>query len=143
MPPLIRFSPSGNGCGRTACCFDLSKRAKLVSGSTAGGDQREDLSGDGCAALVGERFPTLIQGDSRFRQVDPNQISVQEGAELTREFLRQLAGRSHEEGVEMTVLLIPGKESVVVRAWTHVAEECEPAIREHIAAGVTNRDRLT
>ena len=43
----------------------------------------------------------------------------------------------------MTVLLIPGKESVVVRAWTHVAEEREPAIREHIAAGVTNRDRLT
>ena len=115
----------------------------MVSGSTAGGDQREYFSGDGCAALVGERFPTLIQGDSRFRQVDPNQISVQEGAELTREFLRQLAGRSHEEGVEMTVLLIPGKESVVVRAWTHVAEEREPAIREHIAAGVTNRDRLT
>ena len=120
--------------------FEAGKVGQWINGW---GDQREGFSGDGCTALVGERFPTLIQGDSRFRQVDPSQISVQEGAELTREFLRQLADRSHEEGVEMTVLLIPGKESVVVRPWTNVAEECEPAIRAHIAAEVTNRDELT
>jgi hypothetical protein len=106
------------------------------------GDQRDEFSGHGCTMKTGGPFPTLIQAESDFQALDPDSVTVQEGFVLTEKFILRISEQTREQGIELTVVLIPTKESVLVGPREETKTECERVVQQLIVAESAYRERM-
>jgi len=107
------------------------------------GDQRDEFSGHGCTVKTDEPFSSLIQAEGDFFALDPDSVIVQEGFVLTGEIFRRISELTREQGIELTVVLIPTKETVLVGPQKEVKTECEEIVQELIAAESVYREKMT
>ncbi len=106
------------------------------------GDQRDEFSGHGCTVRTDEPFPSLIQAEARFHALNPDSVVVREGIGLAEFFIRRIAEVTRKQGIELVIVLIPTKESVLVGYRKTVSTECERVLQRLIAAEATYREKM-
>ena len=122
--------------------FRIIEEGPLGQRVNAWGDQREEFGGRRCAVRVEEPFTTVLQPDHRLAGLDLEDPKVEEGIELSLLFLEKIARLVEAQGSELRVVLIPTKESVLVRKAKDVRGGCEEIIQKILTNEEAIRERV-
>ncbi len=122
--------------------FRIIEEGPLGQRVNAWGDQREEFGGRRCAVRVEDPFTTVLQPDHRLAGLDLEDPKVEEGIELSLLFLEKIARLVEVHGSELRVVLIPTKESVLVRKAKDVRSGCEEIIQKILTNEEAIRQRV-
>lgn len=106
------------------------------------GDQRAFFSGVGCSLRTSEPFKTIFQPQSRFQGMNLDDPAVTGGIDLTFTFIEQMHAMAASRGIEFHVVVIPTKESVLLRPMEGPLSECEQFAKSIIDAEDVIRARV-
>lgn len=138
-PPGSPVKVVRNWLRRNSMFFRVIEAGPLGQLANAWGDQRADWSGIGCALVTEEPFTTVIQAESRFRGVNLGTDVIVDGFELSKTFIGRIAERAKAADIELLVVVLPTKETVVVGPKDHADTACEEVLQQLIADEATLR----
>lgn len=119
--------------------FESGPIGQLVN---AWGDQRTYFSGAGCSITASEPFETVYQPQSRFAGMNLENPYVRDGIDLTLTLIERMADIAAANEVDFLVVLIPTKESVLLRPMAAPRSECEDYVRKVLDAEESMRTRV-
>jgi hypothetical protein len=122
--------------------FRIIEEGPVGQRVNAWGDQRAGFAGRHCAVKIDAPFATVLQPDHRFAGLNLDDPKVEEGIALSLLFLEKTARLAEENGSEFLVVLIPTKESVLVRKTQEVRTGCEEILQKVLAHEEVIRARV-
>jgi hypothetical protein len=117
-----------NWLRRKSMLFRIIEEGPIGTRVNAWGDQRTSFGGSDCTVSLDVPFSTVVQVEESLHGMDLASVAVEEGLQLSFYFLKRLSFLARENGVELLVVLIPSKVSVLMTKSNPVPPGCEKVL---------------